>query len=91
MVDICIKKLITNTPSVSFYLSLDSAILHYPATNKKNGGSTCASTLNTICYGQLRRPRYAKKEQSAIKKDEILPLLYMFFLSMRLLSFAWRE
>jgi hypothetical protein len=23
------------TPSVSFYLSLDSAILHYPATNKK--------------------------------------------------------
>jgi hypothetical protein len=32
-----------------------------------------------------------KKEQSAIKKDEILPLLYMFFLSMRLLSFAWRE
>jgi hypothetical protein len=33
-----------------------------------------------------------KKEQSAIKKDEILPLLlYMFFLSMRLLSFALRE
>jgi hypothetical protein len=28
------------TPSVSFYLSLDSAKLHYPATNtKKNGGS----------------------------------------------------
>jgi hypothetical protein len=24
-----------NTPSVSFYLSLDSAILHYPATYKK--------------------------------------------------------
>jgi hypothetical protein len=24
-----------DTPSVSFYLSLDSAILHYPATNKK--------------------------------------------------------
>jgi hypothetical protein len=23
------------TPSVSFYLSLDSVILHYPATNKK--------------------------------------------------------
>jgi hypothetical protein len=23
------------TPSVSFYLSLDRAILHYPATNKK--------------------------------------------------------
>jgi hypothetical protein len=23
------------TPSVSFYLSLDSTILHYPATNKK--------------------------------------------------------
>jgi hypothetical protein len=23
------------TPSVSFYFSLDSAILHYPATNKK--------------------------------------------------------
>jgi hypothetical protein len=23
------------TPSVSFYLSLDSAILYYPATNKK--------------------------------------------------------
>jgi hypothetical protein len=25
----------TSTPSVSFYLSLDSVILHYPATNKK--------------------------------------------------------
>jgi hypothetical protein len=25
----------TNTTSVSFYLSLDSAILHYLATNKK--------------------------------------------------------
>jgi hypothetical protein len=24
-----------DTPSVSFYLSLDSAKLHYPATNKK--------------------------------------------------------
>jgi hypothetical protein len=24
-----------STPSVSFYLSLDSVILHYPATNKK--------------------------------------------------------
>jgi prenyltransferase beta subunit len=24
-----------NTPSVSIYLSLDSEILHYPATNKK--------------------------------------------------------
>jgi hypothetical protein len=27
------------TPSVSFYLSLDSVILHYPTINKKNGGS----------------------------------------------------
>jgi hypothetical protein len=26
---------LTYTPSVSFYLSLDSAKLHYPATNKK--------------------------------------------------------
>jgi hypothetical protein len=24
-----------STPSVSFYLSLDNAILHYPAKNKK--------------------------------------------------------
>jgi hypothetical protein len=28
-------KIIFNTPSVSFYLSLDSVKLHYPATNKK--------------------------------------------------------
>jgi hypothetical protein len=27
--------LMSGTPSVSFYLSLDSVILHYPATNKK--------------------------------------------------------
>jgi hypothetical protein len=27
--------MIVYTSSVSFYLSLDSAILHYPATNKK--------------------------------------------------------
>jgi hypothetical protein len=26
---------VASTPSVSFYLSLDSVILHYPATNKK--------------------------------------------------------
>jgi hypothetical protein len=26
---------VSDTPSVSFYLSLDSVILHYPATNKK--------------------------------------------------------
>jgi hypothetical protein len=25
----------THTPSVSFYFSLDSTILHYPTTNKK--------------------------------------------------------
>jgi hypothetical protein len=28
-------QVVINTPSVSFYLSLDSAKLHYPATNKK--------------------------------------------------------
>jgi hypothetical protein len=29
------RPMFTGTPSVSFYLSLDSAKLHYPATNKK--------------------------------------------------------
>ena len=29
------RPMFTGTPSVSFYLSLDSVKLHYPATNKK--------------------------------------------------------
>jgi hypothetical protein len=39
---------LTYTSSVSFYLSLDSVILHYPATNKKNGGSTFLKFLAKI-------------------------------------------
>jgi hypothetical protein len=31
----CVLSLLATTPSVSFYLSLDSANLYYPATNKK--------------------------------------------------------
>jgi hypothetical protein len=34
---------ISYTPSVSFYLSLDSVILHYPATNKKKRREYCMS------------------------------------------------
>jgi hypothetical protein len=32
---VCKTMSIIITPSVSFYLSLDSVILYYPATNKK--------------------------------------------------------
>jgi hypothetical protein len=42
-----------STPSVSFYLSLDSAILHYPATNKKKRReyiSSLRSDLLTACF-----------------------------------------
>jgi hypothetical protein len=43
---------IFSTPSVSFYLSLDSVKLHCPATNKKkrrNGGSTILLLVRRHC------------------------------------------
>jgi hypothetical protein len=36
------------TPSVSFYLSLDSVILHYPATNKKKRREYYSSDSPTL-------------------------------------------
>jgi hypothetical protein len=42
------------TPSVSFYLSLDSAKLHYPATNKKKRREYLIGTRSFWCLGQPR-------------------------------------
>jgi hypothetical protein len=36
------------TPSVSFYLSLDSVILYYPATNKKKRSEYIAMMSNSL-------------------------------------------
>jgi hypothetical protein len=53
-----------STPSVSFYLSLDSAILHYPAKNKKKRREyvvgnllTCRRFYNMegLLFGKFKR------------------------------------
>jgi hypothetical protein len=41
--------LMCNTPSVSFYLSLDSVKLHYPATNKKKRMEYILASVFSIC------------------------------------------
>jgi hypothetical protein len=56
------------TPSVSFYLSLDSVILHYPATNKKkrreyNGrNGTHFPALESIKHGNPHTPTDRSRE-----------------------------
>jgi hypothetical protein len=52
------KILLLITPSVSFYLSLDSAILHYPATNKmkRREGVISRVIVSSTSSARLRPP-----------------------------------
>jgi hypothetical protein len=51
--------MLASYPSVSFYLSLDNVILHYPATNKKKRGEVRANkgsiVLSIVLLVQRRR------------------------------------
>jgi hypothetical protein len=46
------------TPSVSFYLSLDSVKFHYPETNKKNRREYLVAllVLVTLIFGRYCKP-----------------------------------
>jgi hypothetical protein len=47
-----------DTPSVSFYLSLDSVKLHYPATNKKKRREYYSLTDIFVCYSLFFVPLF---------------------------------